>query len=122
MSAGRAPTFSIRVVTEAAARTAIVEVSGRLDASSQAEAETFLRDVVDTGAHRVVLECSALDFVSSAGLRAIMAAIKWTRPQGGGVTLTGANPAIRQLIRIAGLEPLLEVVIDSPEREGELEA
>ena len=48
--------------------------------------------------------------MSSAGLRVILAAVKWTRPHGGGVTLSGANKAIRQLIQIAGLEPLLELV------------
>lgn len=83
MATDRAPSFSIQTLGGAGTPTAVVAVTGRLDASSR-----------------------------------ILAAVKWTRPHGGGVTPSGANPAIPQLFQIAGLEPLLELVTSSVGVDG----
>ncbi len=85
----------------------VVALSGTLDAHSQVEAERFFQSLVATGATRVVLDCSQLDFISSAGIRAFILLIKLVRPIGGAVSICAAKPHVRQMLEFTGLQTLL---------------
>jgi anti-anti-sigma factor len=87
----------------------VVALAGKLDANSQIAAERFLEDLVATGARRVVLECSGLEFLSSAGVRPLLTLVKRVKPLGGGVSVCAARPHVRQLLEFSGLKALLSI-------------
>lgn len=87
----------------------VVALFGKLDASSQAAAERFLEDVVAQGSHRVVLDCAGLEFISSAGVRALLTLVKRVKPLGGAVSVCAARPHVRQLLEFSGLKALLSI-------------
>ena len=87
----------------------VVALSGRLDASSQAAAERFLEELVASGARRVVLDCSDLEFLSSAGVRAILILVKRLKPLNGAVSMSATRPHVRQLLEFSGLRALLAI-------------
>lgn len=87
----------------------VVTLVGKLDANSQAAAERFLEDIVSTGVHRVALDCSGLEFLSSAGVRALLTLVKRVKPLGGGVSVCAARPHVRQLLEFSGLKALLAI-------------
>jgi stage II sporulation protein AA (anti-sigma F factor antagonist) len=87
----------------------VVVLTGKLDAHSQVAAERFLEELVSTGVRRVALDCSGLEFLSSAGVRALLTLVKRVKPLGGGVSVCAARPHVRQLLEFSGLKALLSI-------------
>lgn len=87
----------------------VVLLAGKLDANSQVAAERFLEELVSTGCRRVALDCSGLEFLSSAGVRALLTLVKRVKPLGGGVSVCAARPHVRQLLEFSGLKALLSI-------------
>ena len=70
-----------------AAGVVTVVLAGTLDVTSQHAAEQFIAGLVSSGHRRLAFDCSELAFVSSAGLRALIGAVKLVKPHCGGVAL-----------------------------------
>ena len=87
----------------------VVVLAGRLDANTQLSAEAFLDELVASGASRFVLDCSGLEFLSSAGVRALLMLVKRVKPLGGAVSVSAARPHVRQLLEFSGLKALLSI-------------
>ena len=54
----------------------IVNVSGRLDTATCSDFEGELLPAIDDGEHNVLIDCTMLDYISSAGLRVFLTAVK----------------------------------------------
>jgi anti-anti-sigma factor len=86
----------------------IVAIAGSLDSSTSPEAQKSLAQVL-TSAKKVVLDFSALDYISSAGLRVLLGAAKQLRASGGTLGLFGLNPSVREVFEISGFSSILSV-------------
>jgi anti-anti-sigma factor len=86
----------------------IVAIAGSLDSSTSPEAQKSLAHVL-TSAKKVVLDFSALDYISSAGLRVLLGAAKQLRASGGTLGLFGLNPSVREVFEISGFSSILSV-------------
>lgn len=80
----------------------VVGLKGRLDAASAGTVQDRIVAVIDGGARQLVLDLSALDYVSSAGLRVLLVAAKKMKPVGGKLCLCGLQPSIKEIFDIAG--------------------
>jgi stage II sporulation protein AA (anti-sigma F factor antagonist) len=87
----------------------VVVLVGKLDAISQAVAERYLESVVAEGATHVVLDCAELEFISSAGIRALLFLVKRVKPIGGAVSVCAARPHVRQMLEFTGLKSILSI-------------
>jgi anti-anti-sigma factor len=58
----------------------------------------------------VVVDVTEVTFVDCAGLAPLVELADDVRPIGGRVTLLGAGPAVRRLLRVTGLAELFDVV------------
>jgi anti-sigma B factor antagonist len=92
----------------------IVSISGRLDASSASELEARLNSLLDSARSRLVVDFTKLDYISSSGLRVLLAALKKARRQQGDVKLSCLKPGIKEVFDIAGFSQLFTIV-DTPE-------
>lgn len=80
-----------------------VVVTGEIDiASAPALAEKF-SELIDGGAVLVVLDASAVDFVDSSGLRAIVAASNQLQEAGGQLLIEGMSGAMQKTLEVSGL-------------------
>ena len=93
-----------KTITAAAATLKIV---GRLDTSTAPELEATIDGCV-AGINELVLDCSALEYVSSAGLRVILKAQKLMNAQGG-MKLTNVNETIMEVFDITGFADILTI-------------
>ena len=57
----------------------VVSVVGRVDSANVGELEVALKGLQDRGRHKLVLDFEKLDYISSGGLRAMVAALKTAR-------------------------------------------
>ncbi len=88
--------------------TLILEPVGRLDSLSCREFESRLLAALDQcGA--VVIDCTALDYISSAGLRALLVAAKRNRTRGGRLALTMLRDSIREVFDISGFTTIFAI-------------
>lgn len=88
--------------------TQVVAISGSMDSTTAPEAQRAL-DAVLAGASRVALDFSALDYISSAGLRVLLGAAKTLRASGGSLRIFGLNPSVREVFDISGFSTILAV-------------
>jgi len=79
----------------------IVELRGRLDASSSPDVENQLLGFINQGEDRLVLDFSELTYMSSLGLRVLMMAAKNIEKVNGKLALAGLNDHIYEIFKIA---------------------
>ena len=88
---------------------ALVQLRGHLDGNSQIAAETYFKMVVTSGATRVVLDLAQVEFISSAGLRAVLLLLKLVKGNHGGLAVCASQPHVTQLLEFSGLKTLLSI-------------
>ena len=87
---------------------AVLKMIGRLDTTTAPELEATI-DGCTAGIRELVLDCSGLEYVSSAGLRVILKAQKQMIARGG-MKLTGVNETIMEVFDITGFADILTIV------------
>ena len=95
----------------------IVAISGSLDSATSPEAQKSL-DAVVAVAKKVLLDFSALDYISSAGLRVLLGAAKQLRAKGGTLGMFGLNQSVREVFEISGFSSILSVYQSEAEALG----
>ena len=71
--------------------------------------EIALLEVIAKGETNLKNDCKQLKFVSSAGLRSLIMAIKKMKTLGGTVTLLGLQSNVKEVLEISGLLPLFKI-------------
>ena len=61
----------------------IVSVTGRIDSATAPEFDNALKGLLERGRKKIVLDFTKLDYMSSAGLRAMLSALKAVKNGGG---------------------------------------
>jgi anti-sigma B factor antagonist len=92
----------------------VVTLQGEMDTLSSPGAETFLNGLRANGAKKILLNFKKLSFVSSAGLRVLLAAAKQLKVAGGGLRVCSLNPEVKEVFDITGFSTLLPVSEDEP--------
>jgi anti-sigma B factor antagonist len=67
---------------------------------------------VKGGRTRLVLDLSGVDYVSSAGLRALLATMKDARQHGGDVRLAAVKPEVARVLDLSGFTTILKLFPD----------
>ncbi len=92
---------------KAAPEGASIRVRGRLDAKGSAALENDLNEAVRAGVRRLRLDLMEVPFLSSAGIRVLLKGQQAVARLGGEMTIVAASPAVREVLRLGGLEELL---------------
>lgn len=93
----------------------LASLQGRLDAYGAHEFEQYLQSVALAGAGSLVLDLSKVEYLSSAGLRLLLATYKKLNRAGGTLALAGVQPYCLNVIDIAGFERTFPVFETVPE-------
>ena len=84
-----------------------VSIEGRLDTTTAPQLENELKDSYD-GVKELILDVSAMEYISSAGLRTLLSAQKTMNKQGS-MTVRGANPDIMEIFEVTGFVDILNI-------------
>ncbi len=98
----------MKIETRQSGSTVIVVPSGRLDGIGAPDVEDQL--VAAAKRHRgcVVLDCRAIVYISSAGLRALLLGAKACAREGGELTVAALQPNCRTVMEASGLLSVLQ--------------
>ncbi len=87
----------------------VVEVSGRMDALTAPEFEKKMRQLMDQGRERFVVDMQQVDYISSAGLRSVLVISKALKAGRGRLLLAGLADAVREVFEMTGFDRILEI-------------
>jgi anti-sigma B factor antagonist len=87
----------------------IISLSGRLDAYSANDLEEKLTAMIDAAQIRMIVSLENLEYISSSGLRVLLAALKKVRKQKGDIKLSCLQPYIKEVFDIAGFTQLFNI-------------
>lgn len=91
----------------------LVAFAGSLDSNTSPKAQQTLDGMLAAGARKMVIDCTALDYISSAGLRVLLGTTKRLSGAGGGMgsalRLFGLNQTVREVFQISGFSTILAV-------------
>ena len=88
--------------------TTVITIIGSIDALTAAEVTTFLSAQVQDGKRQLVADLSQVDFMSSAGLRAILATLKESRQGGGDLHIAAPQPGVEKILKMSGFTSILK--------------
>ena len=95
-----------------------VRVEGELALDSSSALERTVEHELRSNSH-VLLDLSAIEFIDSAGLRAMTALVRIAKATGRSLRLSADLPAhARRLMEIVGLLPFVPIGMDEPWGEG----
>ena len=84
-----------------------IALEGRLDTTTSPELEKELRASLD-GAESLTLDFSALEYISSAGLRVLLSAHK-EMSRKGGMKVTHVNEVVAEVFDVTGFSDILTI-------------
>ena len=87
----------------------VVRLTGYLDTNTSTDAQDYLNNAIDDGASKVVVCFDQVDFVSSAGLRVLLATAKKLGGGGGALRVCGLNETVSEVFEISGFSTILNV-------------
>jgi anti-sigma B factor antagonist len=87
----------------------IVTVQGRVDGVTAPEFESYLSEFISQGRCTFIVNFSALEYISSAGLRSILATAKKLKTEGGTICFTGLKGTVDEVFKISGFYSVFKV-------------
>ena len=88
----------------------VVVIEGKLNTGASPDAEDFINELIDDGATKILLNLEDLDFISSTGLRVILATGKRLLAVGGKLVLCNPNQTVADVFRMSGFNQMFSVL------------
>jgi anti-sigma B factor antagonist len=82
---------------------------GRLDAYASNEMEKRLNPLTDTPKTALVVNLDKLEYISSSGLRILLAGLKKAKKQEGDIRLACLQPYVKEVFDMAGFSQLFKI-------------
>lgn len=87
----------------------IIQIQGRLDATSSPELEKELLTLIEAGEKDYIADLASLEYISSVGLRIFLMVAKKAKSAGGKVVLCSLNEHVYEVFEIAGFTAIFPI-------------
>jgi anti-sigma B factor antagonist len=87
----------------------VMKVKGRVDSATAPELDFALSKLLTDGRNKIVLNLQGVDFLSSAGLRAMVKALKGAQGTGGDLRLASVSEPIEVILRTVGMMQMFKM-------------
>jgi anti-sigma B factor antagonist len=97
----------------------LLTVSGRIDSSTAPQLTEALEGVTNDGRYKIVLDMADLEYMSSAGFRALLSSQRTCkRYNRGEIVLASVPERVREALELAGFTELFKTFPDAVEAVG----
>lgn len=97
-----------------------VNINGDVDASSSIQLDDSLKEALETSKGKILVDCSHLDYISSAGLGVFMSYIEDLDEKNITMVIFGLNEKVMNVFEILGLDQLMNIVESKKEALNKL--
>jgi len=96
----------------------IITFKGNLDTNSAGEGEDYLVKLIGDDSSKVLINCSELEYISSAGLRVFLVAAKALKEKSGELLLCSLNEIVAEVFEISGFDTIFSTFDSEEEALG----
>lgn len=100
----------VTIKEEAKGDLLIIRITGRLDAISSPIAEKKIFDFINNGQHKLLIDFTGIDYLSSAGMRMLLSVSKKLKSLSGKLVLFSITTNVMDILRMSGFDHVLEIV------------
>ena len=86
----------------------VAYLAGSLDTAAAAETEKAMNPLNDVEGKDIIIDCTSLEYISSAGLRIFLGILQKTQEKGRQVYIKGINANVRAIFTITGFSNIFE--------------
>ncbi|MFZ0005190.1 MAG: STAS domain-containing protein [Methanoregula sp.] len=94
---------------------AILTVKGRVDALTAGDLESAINTIIDKGDRCIILDFSGLTYISSGGLRVLLATAKKLQNNGDRFMLCGLSIDVQKVMNLAGFTAIFSIYSSASE-------
>ncbi|MBA7487330.1 putative anti-sigma factor antagonist BtrV [subsurface metagenome] len=87
----------------------IFSLDGRFDAHSAGDVEKELNLTMSKGARKLLLDMDGVEYISSAGLRVLLAVAKKLKKEEGEIKICCLKPYVKEVFDIAGFTQIFKI-------------
>jgi len=99
----------MEISTEELKQVSVMAVTGRVDSATAPELENSLKKLVEAEKTQIVLDLKNVEYMSSAGLRAMVSTLKAVKRVNGDLRLACPSPRVEEVLRLAGLTSIFSI-------------
>ena len=88
----------------------VLSIEGSLDTNTSKKADDQLTTLIGEGKIKILVDLSSLDYISSSGLRILLAASKKLKPLKGEMRICGLNETVSEVFEISGFTMIFNVL------------
>jgi anti-sigma B factor antagonist len=93
----------------------IVQFYGKMDSTTSSEAQCLLSGLMKKGGEKILINFESLDYISSAGLRVLLATAKQLKNSGGSLRICNPNETVLKVFTISGFSQMINVYTSESE-------
>jgi len=87
----------------------LVNVSGRIDASTSLNLEKELNELISSGRIKIVINFNGVEYISSGGLRVLLATAKELKKKNGSLRLCQLEANVYKVFKLAGFTAIFNI-------------
>lgn len=87
----------------------VARLGGHVDTLNAAELESSLLSLAESGTKQLLVDCTTLEYVNSAGLRVFLLVAKRMESLGGACAFCGLTPNVKLVFETIGFDRILTV-------------
>ncbi|MGD8402581.1 MAG: STAS domain-containing protein [Anaerolineales bacterium] len=106
---------NLSIVTDSTQNVAVMKVKGRVDSNTASELDNALENLLNSNKDKIVLDLENVDYLSSAGLRALVKALKDAQKSGGDLRLAAVSEPIDVILRTVGMLQMFKMFPNNEE-------
>ncbi|MDD4058874.1 MAG: STAS domain-containing protein [Bacteroidales bacterium] len=99
----------MNIASQVTSERIIINVEGRIDTTNYGEFESAVNKILENSTPEVVMDCTALSYISSSGLRIFLTIHKKMIGAGGKLILKSLQPSIREIFDISGFSSIFTI-------------
>lgn len=88
----------------------VLTIDGRVDGHTAPDLETVIKQRIEEGVTRLLLDLSLTLYLSSAGLRVLLGTLKTLRTAAGDLQLRDPRENVREVLDISGFSSLFTII------------
>ena len=87
----------------------VMKVKGRVDSETAPELDDALTKLLQGDRNKIIVDLQGVDFISSAGLRAVVKAYQAANKSGGDLRLASVSTPVEVVLRTVGMMQMLKM-------------
>ncbi|MBN1890253.1 MAG: STAS domain-containing protein [Thermoflexales bacterium] len=108
----------MEILTKEMKRVSLLTVSGRVDSNTAPDFDKALQALISAGRPQIVVDMKGVEYLSSAGLRALVSAAKAAKHSGGDVRIAQPSQRVKEVMGLAGLTAIFIIYDELVEAVG----